>query len=69
MPVILGKVEMSPCIVSKAKYALGLKTNKPHNNKKCSEHYWIKVINYLGEQNELQHNIIEAARNREDLFR
>lgn len=39
--------ELSPCIVSKAKYALGLKSTKPANSKTCSFEYWQKVIAIL----------------------
>jgi hypothetical protein len=39
--------ELSPCIVSWAKYALKIKSVKPNNNKKCSLVYWRKVIERL----------------------
>jgi hypothetical protein len=38
------KKQISPCIASKIKYALNLKTIKPKNTKKCSENYWIQSI-------------------------
>ncbi len=38
------KKQISPCIASKVKYALNLKTIKPKNTKKCSENYWIQTI-------------------------
>ena len=43
----MSKVSLSPCIISWAKYALKIKSIKPNNNKKCSKHYWIDVIDYL----------------------
>ena len=39
--------ELSPCIVSWGRYALGMKTDKPKNTKKCTETYWHDVINTL----------------------
>lgn len=38
---------LSPCIISKAKYALGLKLKKPLNSKKCSLRYWREVLTIL----------------------
>ena len=56
-----NKKELSPCIVSKAKYALGLKSIKPTNNKTCSLEYWEKVINTLAKSNSLKKDQIAAA--------
>lgn len=53
--------ELSPCIVSKAKYALGLKSIKPTNNKICSLEYWERVINTLAKSNLLTKEQIAAA--------
>lgn len=53
--------ELSPCIVSKAKYALGLKSIRPMNNKTCSPEYWEKVIGTLGKYNSLKKDQIAAA--------
>jgi len=39
--------QLSPCIVSKAKFALGAKTKKPTNKKRCSKKYWDNVIDTL----------------------
>jgi hypothetical protein len=38
--------QISPCIVSKAKYALGLKQSIPNQkkDKKCSRVYWSNTI-------------------------
>lgn len=60
----LGK-QLSPCICSKVKYALGLK-EKAKNNKKCTQTYWNKVVDMLGKG--LPKNIINTAKNRTDLF-
>jgi hypothetical protein len=35
--------QLAPCIVSKARYALGIKHKKPTNLKECSKDYWIKT--------------------------
>lgn len=43
----LKKVSLSPCIISWAKFALEIKFNKPQNSKKCSEKYWIRIIDSL----------------------
>ncbi|WP_405576855.1 hypothetical protein [Winogradskyella sp. Asnod2-B02-A] len=39
--------QLSPCILSWARYALGIKQQKAKNTKTCSKDYWIKTINYL----------------------
>lgn len=36
--------QISPCIVSKIRFALGLKVDKPNNKKTCSREYWEKAI-------------------------
>ena len=43
----MNKVSLSPCVISWAKYALGIKNIKPQNLKKCSMNYWIRVIDEL----------------------
>ena len=43
----MSKVSLSPCVISWAKYALGIKNIKPKNSKKCSNNYWIRVIDDL----------------------
>lgn len=43
----MSKINLSPCIISWARFALEIKTDKPINSKKCSEKYWKRVINYL----------------------
>ena len=39
--------QLSPCIISWARFALKIKFNRPTNSKKCSKDYWIKVIERL----------------------
>jgi RNAse (barnase) inhibitor barstar len=52
---------LSPCIISWAKYALKIKFISPNNNKKCSKHYWIYIIDYLlKKQAEFEENRLEA---------
>ena len=42
-----NKKKLSPCIISWAKFALEIKTKVPNNSKKCSEKYWVNIIDYL----------------------
>lgn len=66
---IITNVELSPCIVAKARYALGL-SNRPTNSKKCSVDYWNRVINTIIFQNSaVSTETINLARNMTDLFR
>lgn len=58
-----NKKELSPCIISKAKYALGLKPIKPTNNKTCSLEYWQKVIAILSKTYALKKKQIVDAIN------
>lgn len=39
-----SKKQISPCIASKAKYALGMASKKPKNTKTCSFDYWKRVL-------------------------
>lgn len=43
----MRRVSLSPCIISWAKYALVIKNKVPKNSKKCSEKYWIRIIDCL----------------------
>ena len=66
---IITNVELSPCIVAKARYALGL-SNRPTNSKKCSVDYWNRVINAILLQNARVDNVTsDLARGRVDLYR
>lgn len=67
MEIINGKVyirglEKSPCICSKAKYALGLKKVKPVNARTCSTEYWVEVITAFGKYYKVPTERIEKAR-------
>lgn len=56
--------EIAPCIVSKAKYALKLKTEKPFNKKSCSENYWKRTVFEVSRKFEIKdNNIIHNANN------
>ena len=53
--------QLSPCIISWARFALKIKFNRPKNSKKCSKDYWIKVIERLLEiYKEIEKYKIEA---------
>lgn len=39
--------QISPCIVSKVRHALQLKSKRPFNDKKCTDSYWVKTINQV----------------------
>jgi|GEM_PF-2746676 len=41
-----GKM-LSPCIISWAKFALNIKSDKPKNSKKCSIAYWRDTIDTI----------------------
>ena len=38
------QTQISPCIASKARYAINLKNIQPENTKKCFFQYWERVI-------------------------
>jgi len=60
--------ELSPCICSKAKYALGLKP-KPLNNKTCTRNYWERVVRIIAELNNINDNSLNSAINQyNDIF-
>lgn len=40
-------IQISPCILSKARFALGMKDTRPNNNKSCSQIYWSRVVDFL----------------------
>ena len=58
------KTQISPCIASKAKFALNPARRKPSNTKKCSYNYWCKVIETFGSQNNLSNKTTEEAKNK-----
>lgn len=49
-----GNIQISPCILSKGRFALGLKDSRPTNTKRCSLRYWIRVIDTLCASNNIQ---------------
>ena len=55
------KIQISPCIAAKAKFALNLTKKKPTNIKPCSFQYWRKVIESLSSQNNLSAIVTENA--------
>lgn len=56
------KKQISPCIASKVKYALNLKSKEPKNNKKCSQNYWILAIeSIVDEKNISDQSIIKST--------
>lgn len=46
---LLKGIELSPCIVSKARFALKIKQIPSSNSTHCSYRYWVKVINHLSD--------------------
>ena len=46
-------IQISPCILSKAQFALGLKATRPINVKRCSRIYWSRVVDFLCELNNI----------------
>lgn len=55
--------EIAPCIVSKARYELGLKSKKPNNRKFCSKNYWQRTIETLASHHKTKPEKIESAIN------
>ncbi len=51
-------IHISPCIVSKARYALDLKNEQPRNSKRCTLAYWKRVIETIS----VQHRINDQNR-------
>lgn len=58
------KIQISPCIVAKAKFALNLTAKKPANTKICSSDYWCKVIDTFSLKNNLTSKNTEEAKNK-----
>jgi len=53
--------ELSPCIVSKMKHALGLKLERPINKKRCCKQYWEQAAKAVGNQHGVANDTIAAA--------
>lgn len=61
--------KLSSCIVAKARYALGITSQKPNNDKTCSAHYWERVIEVVGIHHEIPtKEILKAGMLYNDLF-
>jgi hypothetical protein len=60
--------QISPCIASMAKRALGLKSEIPNNIKKCTPRYWSLTIETIGKQAGLADSIIETAKTKFDTY-
>jgi len=58
----INGLEKNPSIVSKARYALGLKKEKPANAKKCSADYWLEVVAALGKHYRVKKEQVEKAK-------
>lgn len=69
MATIINGVEKSPCICSKAKFALGISNQHGYNKKKCSTHYWNEVVDYFAKLHNVPKEKIEIAKNRMDLYK
>jgi len=60
--IVTNDVQLSPCMISKAKLALGLKElNGKINSKKCSTTYWKRVVNAVGGKYEVSQSKIDTA--------
>lgn len=57
------KTQISPCILSKARYALKLTLKKPSNTKTCSLDYWCKTIDTLSKQKKLNSIFTQSVKN------
>lgn len=53
--------QLSPCICSKVRHALGLKQTPPNNDKRCSPLYWIEICERMGHANDLDMGTINNA--------
>jgi hypothetical protein len=62
MPFIHNGVQLSPCIVAKAKIALGLSNIRIRiNNKRCTAYYWRKVVRAVAARYNVPSNIMDNA--------
>ncbi|WP_153797848.1 hypothetical protein [Foetidibacter luteolus] len=60
--VLINGLEKIPSIISKAKYALGLKKEKPINQRKCSPEYWNEIVSEMGKYYKVPKDKIEKAK-------
>lgn len=56
------KIQISPCIAAKVKFALNLSKKSPLNTKKCSQSYWNRVIQTFPFKNKIPAKDIEEAK-------
>lgn len=62
-------IEMSPCICSKVKFALGIQNYYTGNRTNCSQEKWNFLVEHFGNLNNIARADIERAKLRRDLFR
>ena len=55
------KIQISPCVAAKVKFALNLTKKKPTNTKKCSHIYWCRVIKTFSFRNNLSVKAVEKG--------
>lgn len=60
--ILINGLEKNPSIISKARYALGLKKEKPANKKKCSTAYWEELVKAMGKYYKVPKERIEKAK-------
>ncbi len=60
--LLINGLEKNPSIISKAKYALGMKKVKPVSQKKCSTEYWQEIVTALGKHYKVPKDQIEKAK-------
>ena len=53
--------QISPCIVSKVKFALNLKSDKPDNIKFCSKNYWVLAIKSIANEYKINDDSIVVS--------
>lgn len=58
-----NKKQIAPCIISHARYELGLKSEKPNNKKECSEQYWKRTIETLAKTYNIKNEKTKIAIN------
>ena len=56
------RVQISPCIVAKARFELGLTIKIPENKKQCSYKYWCRVIDNLSLKHNLSVVLVDQAK-------
>ncbi len=61
--------QISPCIVSKVRHALIIKTDLPHNGKRCSKTYWDNVCEVVASiEGNRTRTQINTAKNRFEYY-